>query len=246
MPYYSLFCCLLFSATLWAQENRPALFPSCSDPLISLAQQEDCSRKKLLEYIHLHCPYPDTALQEEVEGLVVAAFEVDEEGQIAKVKILKGVNKAINEAVMQTLRGIKGFQPALKDGQASKSWIELPIRFQLNKLLDAAQEKEYQLLWSGPSQSNQLKKKELKTLLQNESLFVRSIQGQNFKIQKLEITYWRKKKLRTIYLKTPKDFWTEEVQNLLKEVRRKGKLFLRAHIQDRYEVIVVQRDLELI
>lgn len=245
MPYY-IFYCLLLSSALLAQESRPALFPSCSDPLISLAQQEDCSRKKLLEYIHLNCPYPDTALQAEIEGVVIAAFEVNEQGQIAKVKILSGINKAVNEAVMQTLRGIKGFQPALENGQAIKSWIELPIRFQLNKLLHIAQENEYQLLWSGPSQSNQLKRKALKALFQEQSLFVRSIEGQNFKIQKLEITYWRKKKLRTIYLQQPQDFWTEEIQLLFKEVRRKGKLFLRAHIQDGYEVVVVQRDLELI
>src|SRR5690606_36234120 len=66
--------------------DRPALFEGCNDPLISDAQQIDCSRQKLLEYISKKTEYPDSAVAHNKEGLVLLRFTIDEKGAVTTVE----------------------------------------------------------------------------------------------------------------------------------------------------------------
>ncbi len=76
--------------------------------------------------------YPPIARRMKVEGTVVVALLVDENGRVIDARLQSGVsqNVGINEAAMAAARAAQ-FQPATKDGVRVKFWHTLRIPFKL-------------------------------------------------------------------------------------------------------------------
>lgn len=66
---------------------------------------------------------------EEVNGIVIAEFEIRTDGSIGNIKIKKSLNPTCDEAVRKTIRQLSRFNPAKQDGKAIPSLFTLPIRF---------------------------------------------------------------------------------------------------------------------
>jgi TonB family protein len=76
--------------------------------------------------------YPAAAKRTGVQGVVVVALLVDEEGRVQEARIHEGVNKAggLNEAALAAARTAR-YRPAIKDGVPVKVWTRLRIPFKL-------------------------------------------------------------------------------------------------------------------
>jgi TonB family protein len=76
--------------------------------------------------------YPPIARRMKVEGTVILALLVDENGKVLDVWLERGVqqNVGINEAATAAARSAK-FNPATKDGVRVKMWYQLTIPFRL-------------------------------------------------------------------------------------------------------------------
>ncbi len=76
-------------------------------------------------------PYPPVARIQKIGGRVVMNVLVSETGQVMRVDVIRGVNRAVglNEAAQETMRR-STFAPATKDGVRVKSWLTVPIDFQ--------------------------------------------------------------------------------------------------------------------
>ncbi len=75
--------------------------------------------------------YPEFAKRAGVEGRVYVLAFVDENGDVMKVNILKGIGAGCDEAAMAAVQKTK-FEPGKQRGKAVKVQVSIPVIFKLN------------------------------------------------------------------------------------------------------------------
>jgi len=74
--------------------------------------------------------YSAAAKRKEIEGVVVVAFDVLENGTVSNVQVVSGPEE-LRENVLKTVATWR-FQPALRGGKAVRSREKVSIRFELS------------------------------------------------------------------------------------------------------------------
>lgn len=75
--------------------------------------------------------YPEIAKRAGVEGRVHVLAFVDENGNVTKVELIKGLGAGLDEAAMNAVRQTK-FKPGKQRGKNVKVQVAIPIVFRLN------------------------------------------------------------------------------------------------------------------
>ena len=74
--------------------------------------------------------YPPLARQQRVSGTVVLSALIDENGQVADVKVLRGIKRlGLDEAAVRAMKAAR-FTSPMKDGKRVKTWLPQTIEFQ--------------------------------------------------------------------------------------------------------------------
>ncbi|MBB1075871.1 energy transducer TonB [Rhodoferax sp. 4810] len=77
--------------------------------------------------------YPTSARQQGVEGTVQLRVLVNASGQASVVQVARSAGaNALDQAAVQAVRRWR-FQPARRNGAAISAWVQVPIRFKLNR-----------------------------------------------------------------------------------------------------------------
>lgn len=87
----------------------------------------------LLGFINKNLVYPKSALEKDLQGTVLARFEVLTNGTIGNVVIEKPLSPEFDQAVVDVVRKLKRFIPAKKNGRPIPVWFTLPVRFQIEE-----------------------------------------------------------------------------------------------------------------
>ncbi len=74
--------------------------------------------------------YPAEARRNGIEGMVIVRMMVDEEGQVSRMKVLKGIGYGCDREALRVLRKAQ-FAPATFKGKSVKAWHTHPIKFKL-------------------------------------------------------------------------------------------------------------------
>ena len=74
--------------------------------------------------------YPDKAVELGLEGVVLLLLEIEESGEPASIKVKNQAHPVLRSAAIKTVRQWQ-FQPATRDGEAVRSTLKVPIRFEL-------------------------------------------------------------------------------------------------------------------
>lgn len=74
--------------------------------------------------------YPKSAKEKGIEGRVFIQAYIDENGNVVKTEIIKGVDEELNNAAIDAVRKSK-FTPGMLKGKPAKSQIVIPIVFKL-------------------------------------------------------------------------------------------------------------------
>ncbi len=75
--------------------------------------------------------YPEIAQEAGIEGTVVIQAFIDEEGDVGRCEVLKGIpNTGLNEAAIDAIKKTK-FKPALQRDRKVGVWISIPVVFKL-------------------------------------------------------------------------------------------------------------------
>ncbi|MBC7485181.1 MAG: energy transducer TonB [Cytophagaceae bacterium] len=84
------------------------------------------------QFIYEHLQYPKYALDNKIEGRVVLAFTVDTDGSLIDIRILKSVDKSVNEEAIRIVKLMPKWKPG-KDyfGEKSLSKYKIDIIFNL-------------------------------------------------------------------------------------------------------------------
>ncbi|GAB3866256.1 hypothetical protein GCM10028824_06560 [Hymenobacter segetis] len=85
----------------------------------------------IVQAISNNVKYPRDALKAKAEGRVFVKFVVTKRGEVAEIKIVKGVYPSIDQAALQAVRELRSFTPGQQDGQAVAVSFTVPITFRV-------------------------------------------------------------------------------------------------------------------
>lgn len=107
-------------------------FPGCED-LTAPHERQECSNKKMMEYVASNLKYPKQAADATVEGTVVVKFVVQKDGTLGDIDIVKGIGGGCDEEVLRLMHDMntKGILwiPGRAKGKTVNVEYNLPIRF---------------------------------------------------------------------------------------------------------------------
>ncbi|RIV18735.1 M56 family peptidase [Fibrisoma montanum] len=85
----------------------------------------------LMEYLSKNIRYPAAAERANVQGRVFVNFVVTKEGDIADVKLLKGIGFGADEEAIRVVQKMPRWKPGSQSGEPVNVRFNLPINFQL-------------------------------------------------------------------------------------------------------------------
>jgi len=141
---FALFLCLLaFSLTaqsdfsngllMASSENSPAALnarPKPAAPLNAVATFPG-GNEELLASIYETITYPEAALENAVEGMVVVRLHLDADGKVAEHKVVRGLGFGCDDVALEAIAALPRWIPARKAGRNAASIVYVPLKFSL-------------------------------------------------------------------------------------------------------------------
>ena len=87
----------------------------------------------LQKWVYQYLRYPKQAMQDGVQGKVLVDFVIDENGKMTDVKVLKGVDEALDAEAVRVVSASPDWKPGYVKGKKVKSEISLYVEFRLEK-----------------------------------------------------------------------------------------------------------------
>ncbi len=109
------------------QVDQMPRFPGCE-------QSDDCSQRKLVEYIVANLKYPKSAQLAGIEGLVLTQYVVDENGKMKNIEVVRNVSNDCDNAsktLLEKMAQEVTWIPGKLDGEKVNVKMTLPIKFEL-------------------------------------------------------------------------------------------------------------------
>ena len=86
---------------------------------------------RLLHQITANLRYPLDALGKHASGTVYVSITIDSLGKVKETKVKKGVQKDLDKEAIQVANTLTDWLPAIKNGEAIESVVNIPIRFEI-------------------------------------------------------------------------------------------------------------------
>lgn len=83
----------------------------------------------LLKYVNTHIKYPAIAQEQEISGVVVLRFVVQEDGTVGDVIVQKSLEKHCDDEAVRVVKSLPRFIPGKQQGKAVRVWYTLPVRY---------------------------------------------------------------------------------------------------------------------
>ena len=99
----------------------------------------------LLKYLQENIKYPPKALKDSIQGRVVVQFVVDKAGSVGEVKVVRSVNKDLDDEAVRLIKTLPKFYPGRQNGQAVAVWYTLPVTFKLQDKLEPEKPKDVEV-----------------------------------------------------------------------------------------------------
>jgi len=85
----------------------------------------------LLNYLGENLRYPDIAKDAGLEGMVVVAFVVENDGSISNVQVVRGIADLLDKEALRVINNMPSWKPGEQNGQKVRVSYTVPIRFKL-------------------------------------------------------------------------------------------------------------------
>jgi periplasmic protein TonB len=85
----------------------------------------------LFKWLGNEVKYPAIAKEAGISGVVYVTFVVGSDGKIKDAKVVRGVNKALDEEALRVIQKMPSWSPGKQRGKAVPVQYNLPIRFTL-------------------------------------------------------------------------------------------------------------------
>lgn len=85
----------------------------------------------LLEYLRTTIRYPQEAKVKNIQGRVMVEFFVEKDGSITEAKVVKSVDKLLDDEALRVLSQMPKWTPGTQDGEAVRVKYTIPVNFSL-------------------------------------------------------------------------------------------------------------------
>ena len=85
----------------------------------------------LCAFINSNTRYPQVALKNKTQGDAIVEFCVKKDGSVNDIFMLKSLSPECDQALMDAVRKLRRFIPALRNGRRSPCWFVLSVSFKL-------------------------------------------------------------------------------------------------------------------
>jgi len=112
-------------------DTMPVFSKNCD--LGTLSQKSECSMIEIQKYVG-KVPYPQEAIDKDLEGKVYIRFIVGKKGEIESIKLLRSCGyKILDNTVLEHIKKMPSFyQPGYKNSKAVKIIYNLPVVYKLS------------------------------------------------------------------------------------------------------------------
>jgi TonB family protein len=103
----------------------------------SIKNKDECSIKKLNEYITKFLDYPEYAKEKGIQGTCNVSFVITESGLVTNVKVIKGINAEMDANAVKVIEKMNQYfydepwVPGYHDGKNVATKMVIPIKFAL-------------------------------------------------------------------------------------------------------------------
>jgi protein TonB len=105
-------------------------FPGC-ESIEDGKERDNCSDKKLLEFIYQNIRYPEAARNIGIEGMVFVRFVVEKDGSISKAEVLRDPGGGLGTEALRVVQMMPLWHPGRQQGRAVRVQFNLPVNFKL-------------------------------------------------------------------------------------------------------------------
>lgn len=86
---------------------------------------------ELAKFLRNNIQYPAMAQENNIQGRVIVQFVVTKTGDIGEIKVVKGVDRDLDNEAKRLVRKLPKFVPGRMNGQPVNVWFTLPVNFKL-------------------------------------------------------------------------------------------------------------------
>lgn len=87
--------------------------------------------RKLLDLLNKSIVYPQAAIDAEIQGRVIVQFIVEKDGMPGNFEVMCPVSPELDAEVLRVLKLMPEWKPAMKNGQAVRCKLTVPVTFRL-------------------------------------------------------------------------------------------------------------------
>lgn len=130
--------CLLICASPVLSQERSIDQSFSQDSIFAIPDETATypgGQKELIRFLAQTIRYPETALENGLEGRVDLRFIIEKDGSVGEVQVLRGIPgcpECDREAV-RVVRLMPGWDPARVDGNPVRSYFILPVNYKMAK-----------------------------------------------------------------------------------------------------------------
>lgn len=88
---------------------------------------------EMLNYIMSQIRYPKDAFAANIQGRVILQFVVKKDGSVGDVKVVRGIDKSLDNEAVRVIKTLKKFTPAMIGGKPVSTWYTIPVAFKLSE-----------------------------------------------------------------------------------------------------------------
>ena len=93
----------------------------------------DCFNNEIIQHIEANFKYPKQAVEDNIEGNIIAEFIINEKGKITNIQLTAPENaKILERAAERLIEKLPQFTPATKSNKKVKVKYTIPIEFKLS------------------------------------------------------------------------------------------------------------------
>ena len=84
-------------------------------------------------WVYRYIKYPNSAVEEGVQGRVVVEFIIEKNGEVSNVNIVNSVDERLDDEVLKVVRASPKWKPATIKGEAVRVKTSIPVEFRLTR-----------------------------------------------------------------------------------------------------------------
>ncbi|MCB9285485.1 MAG: energy transducer TonB [Lewinellaceae bacterium] len=106
-------------------------FPGCEE-LGTKEEKEDCSMRKLVEFVYSNIQYPEEARNNSISGTVIIGFIVEKDGALSNLKIVRDIGGGCGQEGLRVIEMMPKWIPGTQRGTPVRVEYQLPIKFSVH------------------------------------------------------------------------------------------------------------------